>query len=251
MESWPDYNTVNRTHYHAADVVPLLEEGEATISAAAGTAAGFLVKKVREFPGQVTILAMGPFTNLALACRLDDGFAPGAKELVLMGGSFDPNASKVDEFSMQFIHNPRVEFNVRWDPEAAKMMLHGGWKKITVVPLDATVDTKFTPEIVRRATAGLETPVARYVATYAQPGFPMWDEVAAAVLIEPKIARHVDRVSMDIDIDHGPSYGATLSWPAGSGPGLGEPEVAVVRAVNVPRLEDLFVESIRRLPASP
>jgi hypothetical protein len=49
---------------------------------------------------------------------------------------------------------------------------------------------------------------------------------------------------MDIDIDHGPNYGATLSWPTGKGPGLGEPEVTVVFTVDVPALEQLFIATI-------
>ena len=56
---------------------------------------------------------------------------------------------------------------------------------------------------------------------------------------------------MDIDIGHGANYGATLSWPAGGGPGLGEPEVTVVRAVDVPRLEAMFVELVGRPPQPP
>jgi inosine-uridine nucleoside N-ribohydrolase len=251
MDAWPDYNTVNRPHYHAADVVPPLEEGEPTTKPSGEIAANFLVRKVREFPGQVSILAVGPFTNLALASRLDDQFASLAKQVVFMAGSFNPDVSKVDEFSMQFINTPRVEFNSRWDPEAAKMMLHAGWKKVISVPLDATVDTKFTREIVRRATEGCDTPAAKYVARFAQPRFPMWDEVAAVVLIDPSVVRHADKLAVDIEIDHGPNYGATLSWPPGGGPGLGEPDVLVVRAVDVPRLEEMFVAAVRRPPLAP
>jgi inosine-uridine nucleoside N-ribohydrolase len=251
MDKWPDYNTINRPHYHAADVVPPLEEGEPSTKPSGEAAANFIVRKIREFPGQVTILAMGPFTNLALASRLDEGYAALARELVIMRGSFDPDGSKVDEFSLQFVNNPRVEFNFRWDPEAGKMMLHAGWKKITVIPTDATVGTKFTSEIVNRATAGSESPASKYVAGFAQLGFPMWDEVAAAVLLDPSIARRTDRLAMDIDIGHGANYGATLSWPAGGGPGLGEPDVAVVRAVDVPRLEAMFVDLVRRPPGAP
>jgi len=245
MREWPDYNTVNRTHYHAADVVPPLEEGAPTTRPLGEAAANFLVRKAREFPGEVTILAMGPFTNLALAARLDDGFAGQAKELVIMGGSFNPRAPDVDEFAMQFIHNPRVEFNSRWDPEAARIMLHAGWKKITAVPTDATTRTKLTPELVRKATAA-STPVARYTARYAQAGFPMWDEVAAAVLLDSGVVRRSEKLAMDVDVDHGANYGATLSWPAGKGPGLGEPDVTAVLDIDVARLEQLFVEQISR-----
>lgn len=188
---------------------------------------------------------MGPFTNLALAARLDDGFAAHARELVFMGGAFNPDSSHADEFSLQFIHNPRVEFNSRWDPEASKMMLHAGWRKITAVPTDASVNTKLTAALARRAGAG-DSAVARYFAAYAGVGFPLWDEVAAAVFLDPAIAKETTRLAMDIVIDHGATYGATLSWPAGGGPGLGEPDVTVVRTVDVPRLEALFVELLQR-----
>ncbi len=245
MREWPDYNTVNRTHYHAAEVVPPLEEGAPTTKVLAEPAATFIIRKVREFPGEVTVLAMGPFTNLALASRLDEGFAAQAKELVIMGGSFNPHSATLDEFAMQFVYNPRVEFNSRWDPEAAHMMLHAGWKKITVVPNDATVPTKVTPEIIKAATAS-GTVLAKYVAKYAQTGFPMWDEVAAGVFLDPTLATHTGELAMDIDTSPAANYGATLSWPKGKGPGLGEPDVTVVFAVDVPRLEKLFVETINR-----
>jgi inosine-uridine nucleoside N-ribohydrolase len=251
MDKWPDYNTVNRPHYHAAEVVPPLEEGDPTTRPAPQPAAAFIAAKLREFPGQVTILALGPFTNLALASRLDEGCAALARELVIMGGSFDPDGSKIDEFSLQFINNPRVEFNFRWDPEAAKIMLHAGWRKITVVPTDATVGTRLTADIVRRSTAGCDSPSSKYVARFAQLGFPMWDEVAAAVLLEPAVVRHADRLAMDVDIGHGANYGATLSWPAGGGPGLGEPDAEVVRSIDIPRLEAMFVELVRSPPQAP
>jgi inosine-uridine nucleoside N-ribohydrolase len=203
---------------------------------------------VRAFPGAVTILALGPFTNLALAARLDDGFAAQAQELVIMGGSFNPHAPQIDEFALQFIHSPRVEFNSRWDPEAAHLMLHAGWKKITAVPTDATTATKLTPALVQRATAA-PTPLAQYTARYAQPGFPMWDEVAAAIFLDPGLAQHTEKLAMDIDTNHSANYGATLSWPAGKGPGLGEPEVTAVLEIDVPRFEEIFVTLISARPA--
>jgi purine nucleosidase len=251
MDVWPDYNTINRPHYHGPDTVPPMEEGEPATKPAQEPAASFIVRKVHEFPGEVTILAMGPFTNLALASGLDSGFAALAREIVIMGGSFDPDGSKVDEFSLQFINNPRVEFNCRWDPEAAKMMFHSGWRKITVIPTDATVGTKFTAEVRRRATEGSSTPAAAYVSKFGQLGFPMWDEVASAVFLDPTIVLHSDRLAVDIDIGHGANYGSTLSWPAGGGPGMGEPDATVVRAVDVARLEAMFVSEVRSPPGAP
>jgi inosine-uridine nucleoside N-ribohydrolase len=203
------------------------------------------VRKVREFPGQISILAMGPFTNLALACRLDDHFAENAKELVIMGGSFNPVADKEDVFTLQFIHTPRVEFNCRFDPEAAKIMLHAGWKKITVVPVDPTAATMTTPELLKRATAS-GSPSARYAALYCRPGFPLWDESGSAVFLDPSVAKTTADLAMDIDIGHGADYGAILSWPVGRGPNLGEPVVTVVRTLDVPKLEALYCDLLNR-----
>ena len=245
MEDWPDYNTVPRTPYHAADVVPPLAHGDPVTLPASETAAAFLTRQVRAFPGEVTILAMGPFTNLALAARLDDTFAANARELVFMGGSFSPEISQIDEFSLQFLHSPRVEFNCRWDPEAASIMLHAGWRRITCVPLDATAGVKLTADLARRAGAG-DGVAARYFLRHASVGYPMWDEIAAAVLLDPSLFVSTLELAMDIEVDHGASYGATLSWPAGAGPGLGEPDVTVVRAIDVGRLEELFVRLMQR-----
>ena len=86
-------------------------------------AANFLIRKVREFPGEVTIIAMGPLTNLALAQRLEPEFAKLAKQLIYMGGSLNPQKSldsvAAEQFSREFVHTPRREFNIRFDPEAA------------------------------------------------------------------------------------------------------------------------------------
>ncbi len=244
MDHWPDYNTVNRPHYHAADVVPPLEEGEPTTKPAPGVAAEFLAAQVRKFPGEVSIVALGPFTNIALAAKLDEGFAANAKELVFMGGSLNPNAGTVDEFSLQFINRPRVEFNSWWDPEAARIMLHAPWRKITAVPTDATVGTKLTPALATEAGSA-DTPVSRYFRKYGEINFPMWDETGAAVWLDPGVVTRSDRLAMDVDIDHGPNYGATLSWPTDFAPGLGEPVVTAVRAIDIHRLERLFVRLIQ------
>jgi purine nucleosidase len=244
MDHWPDYNTANRPHYHAADVVPPLEEGEPTTKPAPEIAAEFLVRQVRLHPGEVTIVALGPFTNIALAAKLDEGFAAAAKELVFMGGALNPSSATVDEFSLPYINRPRVEFNSWWDPEAAKIMLHAPWRKITSVPTDATVGTKLTAALAKEAGSA-DSPVARYFRKYGQTGFPMWDETAAAIWIDPTLVTHSELLAMDIDIDHGPNYGATLSWPPDFAPGLGEPKVTAVRSIDIPRLERMFVRLIQ------
>jgi inosine-uridine nucleoside N-ribohydrolase len=247
MRTWPDYNTVERTPYHAPAVVPPSPAGPPTVAPAAEDAATFLVRQVRAHPGEITILAMGPFTNLARAATLDPAFGALARELVFMGAAFNPIAPAVDEFSLQFIHSPRVEFNCRFDPEGAARMLRAGWKKITCVPLDATVRTQLTPALLARATAGAADPrVSDFLTRFAAPGYPMWDEVAAALWLDPSLAARTTRLAMDIATDPGAGYGMTLSWPPGRGPGHGEPDADVVLDLDVPRFETLFATLLLR-----
>lgn len=241
-EQWAPEVLVRRPEPHGPDVVPPLVEGEPALRAADETAAAFLVRKMREFPGEVTILAMGPMTNLALAARLDDGFAAGAKELVFMGGSFNPHPAD-DGFALEYAHAPRLEFNFRWDPEAANLVLRAPWRRVVQVPVDPSTRTRFTAEMIRQVAAS-EAPAARYVAKWVE-SFPLWDEIAAAVWLEPSLITRKETIAVGVDtVGDGAGYGNTLSWPAGQGPGLGEREIEVVFEVDAPRLEQLVVDRL-------
>jgi purine nucleosidase len=246
-EAWPATAGVVRRAPHPPEVVPPLPEGAPVTRAAAETAAEFMVRKVRESPGEVTILALGPYTNVALAVRLDDAFAGLARELVIMGGSFSPKAAD-NEFAKEYIYTPRLEFNFRWDAEATRIMLRAPWRRVVQVPVDATTRTLFTKALAARAAAA-DTPAARYVAKYAEP-YPMWDEVAVAAWVEPSLATRVERLAVDVDTDHGAGYGNTLSWPAGGGPGLGEHDVDVVFDIDVARFEQWCVDTFTRAAAA-
>ena len=242
-ETWPEQSNVKRTPYHAPEVVPPLGEGAPTTKALTETATTFMIRQVRSHPHEVAILALGPLTSIALTVRLDDDFAGLAKELVFMGGSFRPNPA-ANEFALEYTYTPRLEFNFRWDPEATKIVLHAPWPKLTQVPVDPTTKTMFTPDLKRRASAS-GTRVARYVAQYGET-YPMWDELAAAVWLDPWLATRSEKIAIDVDTDAGAGYGNTLSWPAGKGPGLGERDATVVFDVDVARLEQLIVERFNR-----
>ncbi len=242
-EEWPD-GTISRRPIHPPDVVPPSSEGEPTTKPLDEPADAFLVRKAREFPGEVSILALGPMTNLALALKRDPQFAAQAKEIVMMGGSFNPHAAK-NEFALEYAHMPRLEFNFRWDPEAANLVLRAPWRKITLAPIDPTTSTLFTPELIARIAAG-DSAVAKYVSRHIQ-GFPMWDELAAAVWLDPGIITRRETMAVGVDTDRdGSAYGSTLSWPAGKGPGLGERDIEVVFEVDVLRLGEMAVDLLTR-----
>ena len=85
---------------------------------------------------------------------------------------------------------------------------------------------------------------ATYIAQYGSDKFPMWDDIAVAVWLAPSLATKTRTVAVDVDLDRGKNYGATLSWPPGSPPHLGEPTVTAILAVDASRVRKLFLQRI-------
>jgi purine nucleosidase len=242
-EVWPTEGTVRRSPYHADPYfVPPSPAGQPKIKPARENAASFLVRKVREFPGQVSIIAAGPLTNLAMAARLDPEFSSLAKELVFMGGSFKPTAAD-NSFAAEYENAPRREFNMRWDPEAASMVLHEPWKKVTEVPIDPTTATFFKPQFIQEVSKG-QAPFATYLGQFGQ-SYPMWDELAVAVWLDPSITTRSTTLLVDVDTSFSAGYGDTLSWSVDEGPGVGERPVTVIFDVDVGKLERMTLSLLK------
>jgi purine nucleosidase len=199
-------STIFEEPYHAPDVVPPMDEGEPQIQPQPGTAAEFIVKMVHKYPGEVVLWAGGPLTNYALALKLDPSVATLAREFVLMGGGLYADKGAIDPGA----HDARREFNWWFDPEAAQIVLRAPWKKMTITPVDISVKTRLTDEL-RATVTKADTPVTRYLAKYSLSGY-MWDEIAGAALIDPSIITVQKQLYMDIDINHGASYGKSLFW---------------------------------------
>ncbi|KAG8647067.1 uridine nucleosidase 1 isoform X1 [Manihot esculenta] len=99
------------------------------------TAAEFLVDKVSEYPGEVSVLALGPLTNLALAIKRDSSFASKVKRIVVLGGAF---------FALGNV-NPAAEANIYGDPEAADVVFTSG-ANIAVIGINITTQVKLTDD---------------------------------------------------------------------------------------------------------
>jgi purine nucleosidase len=243
-EQWPDQGIVRRApHPNDPALVPPSPAGTARTKAAAESAANFLIREVRRHPGQVTIIAAGPMTNLALAARLDPEWSHLAQELVFMGGSFNPIAAD-NAFAAEYANSPRREFNMRFDPEAASLVLHEPWRKITEIPVDPTTKTLFSPEMRRQVATGA-APFAEYIGKFGEP-YPMWDELAVAVWLDPTLVTHRETLSVDVDTSFTAGYGNTLSWTSGEGPHLGERPVQVALDIDLKKFEALVLDLLSR-----
>jgi purine nucleosidase len=248
MKQWVEDTQQSLPSYHAPDIVPNLPEGNPKTQPASEIAANFLIRKVREYPGQVSIIATGPLTNLALAQRLDPQFASLARELIYMGGSLNPHqkltSTSASQFAREFVNSPRREFNFRFDPEAASITLRAPWKKIVMVPVDPTTATELRPDLLQRMSAA-NTLLARTLKT-REPGFPLWDEIATGLWLAPSLITKSADLYVDAVTQFGPSYGDTLSWAPGYEPGLGEQRQTVVLDINVPALEKQMIHLMTR-----
>jgi len=100
---------------------------EPIIRSTSGDAVEYLIKTVNENPGEITVVAIGPLTNVALAIMRDKDFVHNIKSLVLMGGS------KVQGNVTDF-----AEFNFYKDPHAAKVVFESDIKDICMFGLNVT-----------------------------------------------------------------------------------------------------------------
>jgi inosine-uridine nucleoside N-ribohydrolase len=117
------------------------------------SAASFLARSTRELPGEITVIAIGPMTNIALAIEQDRSFARNVAELVLMAGSATTYAQNVTVVG---------DFNSYADPEALDIVMRSG-AKIRMVGLDQTSRVMLTRDDAESLRAS-ENPFSLWVA---------------------------------------------------------------------------------------
>ncbi|WP_336159346.1 nucleoside hydrolase [Amycolatopsis sp. VC5-11] len=157
------------------------------------TAAEQLVRLARESPGRVDLLTLGPLTNVALALRAEPELPRLVRRVVSMAGAFEVKGNISD----------CAESNVWHDPEAAAQVVAAGFD-LTLVPLDVTRKATVTRLWLERLAADQDRLWGRMAAMLlAMPGkvpaFPLHDPLAAAILLDPSIARF-RHASVTVDV---------------------------------------------------
>jgi len=209
------WNFARGSKVHGPYEIPPMREGTPTTKAFDEDAAHFLVRMVRKYPHDVTIYAAGPMTDLALAIALDPHFPELTKELIAMAGSINPQTD-----DPEFALSPSREFNFWMDPEASSAVLHAHWPRVALTTVDISVKTRMDKDLIEQIRKS-PTPAAQYVVKYAEPNI-LWDELAAVAWLDPSIITKWKKLYVDVNVDHGASYGNTLVWPEGKQPGMGE-----------------------------
>jgi len=174
-------------------------------------AVDFLVDEVRAHPGEITIIAIGPCTNLAKAIRKDPSFAPAVKRVIYMGGSFFQGGNVT----------PAAEFNFWFDPEAAKTSLRAHFKEQIIVPLDVCEKIHFNAKTYQNLLGATYNPVIhdmlykKYEAQFQKnPTYSsyIWDTLTAAILLDPSLITKEVTLPVDINDQFGLSYGQSLAF---------------------------------------
>lgn len=169
----------------------------------------FLLETVHGNPGDVTILSLAPMTPIALAIRYDPLFAQDVGQVVMMGGAISGKGNATAS----------AEFNVWFDPEAAKTVLQSGIRQKILFDLRACEQATLTRrefEVITRHDTALAR-LYRHHMGDVYPGFrsnptasvPMWDALAAAHIIDPSIVKRFEKMLLDVEIEFGPTYGTT------------------------------------------
>ena len=146
-----------------------------------------IIELVHASPHEITLVPVGPLTNIALAIEKDPSIVPLVKEVILMGGSI--SGGNV---------NAAAEANIYNDPEAAQIVFQAGWP-VTMVGLEVGDKALFTQKYLDqlRQTRGpindFIAAVLKYLvdlsAKFGSPGTPMYDPSAVAVAIDPTLVK--------------------------------------------------------------
>ena len=197
-----------------------------------------LASEIERRPGEITILALGPLTNLALALRLHPKIETRIKQIVLMGGNVRTPGNAT----------PAAEFNFWFDAEAARLVLRSR------IPTKIVFDLDICNRVLLRKPqfdeiAAARTPVAdlfredygnRYPAFLQHPDatVPLWDVLAAAWLIDPGFVTRSEPRYLDVQTAWGRFYGATIPLDRRQAPDA--TPVTLMLDLNYPRLYKLY-----------
>lgn len=215
----------------------------------AASAADFLVAEAARSPGELTIIAIGPMTNLAAALLLDPSFATNVKEFVVMAGSATTYAQNITTVG---------DFNIYVDPEAMDLLLRSG-ARVKMIGIDQTSQCLFSrddAEVLRRS----DDPFSRWAADCSdawidflglafpkrpehRTGYFLHDPLVVAAVVDPAICKW-ESAAVEIELKSELARGLAIAdrnlalQPA-------KPANAVVAtATDVPRFRRLFLDRI-------
>jgi inosine-uridine nucleoside N-ribohydrolase len=206
------------------------------------TAVDYLITMLEQ-QGPLTVLAIGPLTNLAQALAKKPSIASRIKRLVIMGGNVRVAGNS----------NKTAEFNFWFDPEAARAVLRSPIREKILFGLDICNKAVYGRKEFD-AIANGASPVAKLYREnfgYQYPGFLknknakgyLWDELAAAYLIDPSVVTRFEDLYLDVDTTFGPRYGSVQVLS--QAPVAGSTKVKVMLDVDYKKAMFLYCDILK------
>lgn len=229
---------------HGASGLDGVEWGEPTVDADPRHGVDVLIELAEADERPLTVVAVGPLTNVATALDRAPHIVDGLERISIMGGAIGLGN-----------WTPSAEFNIHADPEAAAAVFASG-VPITLVPLEVTHQALATDEVLARIAA-LDTPVARmsdalmrfFADTYQRVfGFDapaVHDPCAVAAIIDPTLVP-TRLVNVAIDIESDLSAGRTVCDIYGTTGRTPNAEVGI--DIDVDRFWDLMLAALATYP---
>jgi inosine-uridine nucleoside N-ribohydrolase len=215
-----------------------------------------IIQMIHAAPHEITLVPIGPETNIALAVLKDPSIVPLVKEVIVMGGSI--SGGNV---------NAAAEANIYNDPEAAQIVFQAGWR-VTMAGLDVGNATLFTRKHIEQLakTHGPENDfmvsVLSYLVDlsekYGYAGTPMYDPLAVGAAIDSTIMK-TQAMRVDVETRGDFSRGETVANRQNvvernvlhgdryviEGVDKVQPNVEVCTAVDAERFIQLFISRLR------
>lgn len=170
----------------------------------------FLIEKIMSAPGEITLVCIGPLTNVAVAVRKEPRIVQAVRDVIIMGGAIRHEGNTT----------PQAEFNVYVDPHAAHIVFHSGMP-MTLVPLDVTYQCALTGQDVARLQK-IKSPIPTFIADSTRfymefhdeyqkiDGCIINDPLALALTFVPELCDYEEHF-IDVDISGGVSMGNTFA----------------------------------------
>lgn len=233
-QAWSDKQAAG----HAAKLLP---DPDWHIKPGEMLAADLLIKTIRSAPGEITVLAIGPLTNLAIALDRAPDIEKSVRQIIAMGGMFAGTAP----FS--------TEFNIRNDPEAAQRVLQASWP-VRLLGLEITRQVLFSRadfnslDSARPELALLREQALQWIPRVEKMGWEsggccLHDAIAAATLLDENLTEDIE-VGLDVITEPGDLRGVTVISTEDSLSAAGRKTVAV--ALHAIRCHDLIMERLGR-----
>lgn len=234
---------VDAKYVHGPTGLGTLALPEPQASVVKQSAADLIIERVLAAPGELTLVAVGPLTNLALALRREPGIASQVREVVIMGGALRVPGNIT----------PTAEFNIYADPHAAHVVFKAGWP-LRLVSLDVTNQTTINREQTRQLarqksaiSSAIEAMLEFYFEVFA-PAFGnnvlrLHDPLALAAAFRPDFIQW-EPAYVDVELVGTLTFGETVAFFQRSGAGAPEPNMQVSGGVDAGRFVAWFLERL-------